>query len=214
LILSRDTVKQSHLEAMDPKTSKTLWKVDRSGFESGWSTPVVRSNGTIQELLVFGNWWLTAYDLADAKKLWSVPGLSDEPIVTPVMGGRLVYVSSYNMNSNTEVLGLPEWQVLLEECDANGDGLLSTQEASKNKSILSRADADGEGDHALMLFVQFLDKDRNANLNAEEYGGIFAWLGAFEHLKALLAIDPGGPDQPAKIAWQHGKGVPECPSRL
>lgn len=214
LILARDTQADSSLEAMDPASGKTLWKVDRKGFDSGWSTPVVRQAQGVQELLVFGKWWLTAYDLSDGSQRWSVPGLSDEPIVTPVMGEGLVFVSSYNMGTNTEVLGLPAWEVLLQECDSDGDGKLTPAEAQKNTSILSRADADGQGDHPLAGFFRFLDKDKNGELVASEWQGIFDWLGGFEHLNALVAIRPGSEERSAEIVWQHAKGVPECPSPL
>ncbi len=130
LVLLRDTNEDSRLEAMDPKTGKTVWSVDRVGFDSGWSTPVVRQVEGVQELVVFGKWWLTGYDLRDGSERWAVPGLSDEPIVTPAMGEGLIYVSSYNMNTNTEVLGLPDWELLLKECDTDGDGRLTRPAAA------------------------------------------------------------------------------------
>ena len=44
---------------------------------------------------------------------------------------------------------------------------------------------------------------------------MFAWLSTFKHANALIAIRPGdGEKRGAEIAWQHGQGVPECPSPL
>jgi len=214
LILVRDTDTVSALEAIDGETGETIWKTDRSGFKSSWSTPTLWHHDDKDQLLVQGVWWLTAYDLADGAALWSVPGLTDEPIITPVTGDELVFVTSYNMNSNPEVIGLPEFPALLEECDANGDGVLSYAETRTNKSILSRLDADGEGDHPLAGFCRFLDADKDQSITEQEYGKIFEWLGSFEHVNALLAIRPGTGEEEPEIVWTSSEGVPECPSPL
>jgi len=214
LIFKSDTNGASSLEAIDGESGETIWATERTGFESGWSTPTLWRRDGVDELVVYGVWWVTAYDLADGSERWSVPGLSDEPIVTPTLGDGLVFVSSYNMNRNTEVLGLPPFETLLVECDADGDGKLSRDEAATNRSILSRADADGEGDHPLRMFFGFLDVDRDGFIVEGEWGKIFDWLGAFEHANAVVAIRPGAGDAPAEIAWEQPQGVPECPSPL
>jgi outer membrane protein assembly factor BamB len=215
LVLNRDSNAASFLEAMTPQTGKTVWRVDRTGFVSGWSTPVVWRRGEVDELLIYGAFRLMAYDLADGSERWSVPGLADEPCITPVMGQGLVFVTSYNMRTNPEVIGLPKFDSLLQQHDADGNGRLSRAEAEANQSILSRADADGEGDHPLRMFFRSLDKDKDGELTAEEWQKLFAWLETFQHRNALMAIRPPATDddQPA-IVWQHPRGVPECPSPL
>ena len=110
-----DNAEKSVLEAIEPASGDTLWKKDRAGFGSGWATPTVWRNGDVTEVLVYGVWWLTAYDLRDGSERWSVPGLTDEPIVTPVTGDGLVYLTSYNMRTNPEVIGLPEFDELLAQ---------------------------------------------------------------------------------------------------
>ncbi|MHC5065059.1 MAG: EF-hand domain-containing protein, partial [Planctomycetota bacterium] len=141
--------------------------------------------------------------------------LADEPAITPVTGEGLVFVTSYNMNTNPEVIGLPEYEQLLEDYDQDGDQLLTREEVQANKSILSRMDADGEGDHPLRGFFRFLDENRDEHLDAQEWQKMSKWLGGFEHANALLAIKPGdGEGGDAEIAWQFPRGVPECPSPL
>ncbi len=215
LVLSRDIQKNSFLEAIHGATGETAWRTDRSGFQSGWSTPTVWKNGEVDELLVYGAFQLTAYELKSGKERWSVPGLADEPCITPVTGEGLVFVSSYNMRTNPEVIGLPKFAQLLKDYDKDGNGALNREEAKPNKSVLSRADADGEGDHPLSMFFRFLDADRNGEIDSKEWGKLGKWLGTFKHANALLAIQPGnGSNTEPKVAWQHGKGVPECPSPL
>lgn len=214
VILNRDTNEDSRLWVLDAATGREVWVKDRSGFPSGWSTPVVWKRDGVTELLVYGAFRLTAYDLADGAERWSVPGLADEPCITPVHGDGLVFVSSYNMRTNPEVIGLPDWKTLTGRYDADENGTLSREEVKDNKSILSRLDADGEGDHPLRGFFRFLDKDRNGQLDEKEWQGMFDWMSTFKHANGLIAIKPGTATKDAEIVWQHGRGVPECPSPL
>ena len=215
LIVHSDHQGKSWIEAIDGASGETRWRVEREGFVSGWSTPVVWNNGGTDEVLVYGAFRLVAYDLRDGKERWAVPGLADEPCITPVTADGLVYVTSYNMRSNPEVLGLPAFAKLLEEIDDDKNGTLSRNEAAKNKSVLSRSDADGEGDHPLRIFFRWLDKNRDGELDAKEYGKLRTWLAGFKHKNALVAIRPGdGRDRRAEVVWQHPHGVPECPSPL
>ena len=52
LILVRDSNDESFLEAIEPATGEALWRADRSGFRSGWSTPSVWRRAGRTELLV------------------------------------------------------------------------------------------------------------------------------------------------------------------
>ncbi|MEQ8767246.1 MAG: PQQ-binding-like beta-propeller repeat protein [Planctomycetota bacterium] len=199
------------VEAMDPATGESIWKVEQN---VGWSTPAIWHRDGVDEVLVQGIWWLKAYDLRTGEERWAVPGLTDEPITTPVTGDELAFLTSYNMNDNPEVIGLPSFDEMLAQYDADGDERLNREEAERNESILSRFDADGEGDHPLRLFFRFLDRDKSGDIARDEWQKIFDWLGQYQHVNALLAVRPGKGDTGAEIAWQHGRGVPECPSAL
>lgn len=213
LIFSRDANESSYLETIDPETGKTIWHTDRPGFKANWSTPSVLTNDNRDEILVYGIWWLKAYDFKTGEELWSFPGLTDEPCTTPVIANGLVYVTTYNMKTNPEVLGLPTWDSLLQLYDENQDSMLSLLEARKNQSILSRYDADGEGDHPLWGFHRWLDEDKDGQLTETEWQKMIAYIDSFQQDNALLALRPPretGKD-PEKV-WRHEYGVPECPS--
>lgn len=214
LVFLHDSAEGSYLEAIEPSSGTTLWRVDRAGFGAGWSTPGLWRNGERTELLVYGVWWLTAYELESGEERWSVPGLSDEPIVTPVAGEGLVVLTSYNMKTSPEVVGLPSFEELLRELDADGDGGIDRAEAEKNVSVLSRHDDDGEGDHPLRIFFRFLDEDRDGAIRAPEWPKLVKWLDDFAHANAIVGIRPGSGEEGARIAWQFPRGVPESPSPL
>ena len=214
LIFSCDQKTGSYLEAINRETGRTVWKADRSAFKANWSTPMHwRSNG-VDEIVIYGIWWLKAYDLKNGSERWSLPGLADEPAITPVFGDGLVYVTSYNMRTNPEVIGLSEFADLLEQYDQDKDGELTREEVRSNKSILSRFDADGEGDHPLPGFFRYLDVNRNGKITEKEWGKMIAFLNRFEHENALLAIRPGRAGKQTEVVWRHNTGVPECPSPL
>lgn len=214
LIFVSDSNEGSYLEAIDPKSGETLWKTERKGQLSGWSTPSLWQRDGVDELLVYGNWWMTAYDLKDGSMRWSVPGLADEPIVMPAVGSGLVFVTSYNMGENQEVIGLPDFSELLEQLDEDDSGDLDQAEAAKNASVLSRYDGEGEGDHPLRIFFRFLDEDKSGTITAEEYPKLVKWLDDFEHINGIVAIRPDNGEGQAELAWQYPRGVPECPSPL
>ena len=154
---------------------------------------------------------MKAYNLDTGEERWSLPGVTYEPCVTPTVGEGLVYVTSYNMKINSEAIRWPEWEELIEELDTDGDGELTFEETKPNKSILSRADADGEGDHPLWGFHKWLDEDKNGKVTAEEWPKFENWVNTFPYENALMAVKP---DSTAEIVWKVEKGVPECPSPL
>ncbi len=214
LIFIHDSNTESYVEAIKPKTGETAWKVQREGFKGTWSTPMVWDNNGVDEVVVYGIWWMKAYDLRDGSERWSLPGLTDEPIITPVAGDGLLFLSSYNMKTNPEVIGLPEFDELLEEYDKDKDGQLTREEIKDNQSILSRYDADGEGDHPLRGFFRYLDVDRSEKITVKEWRKMISFLDSFEQHNALLAIRPSDGEKETEIVWKHAYGVPECPSPL
>lgn len=214
VVFLSDSDEGSFLETLEPATGETLWRVERAGFKSGWSTPGVWSRAGRDELLVLGVGWLTAYDLADGTELWSYPGLTDEPITTPIAGEGLVFATSYNLRTNEDAMLLWSYERVLAEHDADGDGSIDADEMAANASVLSRPDADGEGDHPLALFRRFLDVDQDARITAAEYEKLEGWVNSWEHLNGIVALRPGTGERPAELAWHFPRGVPECPSPL
>lgn len=119
------------------------------------------------------------------------------------------------MKTNTEVIGLPAWPDLVKKLDTDDDGELTLEEAKPNKSILSRADADGEGDHPLWGFHRFLDADQNGKVTEIEWQKIVNWVDSFPQENAIMAVSPPKEDgEPPEIVWKYEKGVPEVPSPL
>ncbi len=215
LIFCNDKASDSYLEAIAPETGETAWRVSREkGFTGSWSTPMHWNHNGVDEVVIYGIWWMKAYDVEDGSERWSLPGLTDEPCITPVCGEGMVFLTSYNMKNNPEVIGLPEFDELLQEYDKDGDGQLTLEESKPNKSILSRYDADGEGDHPLWGFFRYLDADKSGKITVREWSRMIAFLNSFEQENALMAVLPGDGKRGTEVVWKHSYGVPECPSPL
>lgn len=204
---------ESRLQAVDPNQGNVLWERRRPGPASSWSTPTILEAESGRQILFYEPYHLRACDW-EGKDLWSVPGLADEPITVPQVAGGLVYITSYNLRTNTEATGLPTFDALLSECDANHDRQIDSQEARTNHSILSRPDADGQGDHPLRMFFRMLDQDQSGAISEAEWPHIHSWMDPWKHANGLVAIQPGHESKPATLSWQHASGVPECPSPL
>ena len=216
LIFLDDQEQWSRLFAMDPKTGQIIWEKERIGFMSNWSTPMYWNNQGVDELVVYGQFYCVAYDLQDGLERWTIPGMTHEPCITPVAGEGLVFISSYCMNNNNEIIGPPKWDELIEKYDKDKDGELSFEEVPPKLSILSRYDADGEGNHPLREQFTFLDANRDRKLNMREYHRWQVMIDSYWYENAIMAIQPGkvGDEKGAQIVWKQTEGVPEVPSPL
>jgi outer membrane protein assembly factor BamB len=92
LFVVNDNDEQAELFALDAKTGKELWRVDRDE-KSNWATPFIWNNGQRTELITPGSRAVRSYDL-EGKLLWSFRGMSSIDIPTPCAGDGLLFVSS------------------------------------------------------------------------------------------------------------------------
>jgi outer membrane protein assembly factor BamB len=87
-----DNEEKSFLTALDARTGKDVWTVERDE-KSNWSTPFVWENGQRTEIVTAGTGKVRAYDLG-GKLLWEFKGMSSITIPTPLSAHGLLYVSS------------------------------------------------------------------------------------------------------------------------
>lgn len=92
LYVVNDNEDASYLLALDAKTGKEIWKVDREPGSS-WVTPFVWVNDRRTEIVTIGWKKVRAYDVRGAL-LWELSGISTLSIPTPVAANGLLYLSS------------------------------------------------------------------------------------------------------------------------
>jgi outer membrane protein assembly factor BamB len=87
-----DNDEQSFLVALDKKTGKQVWRVNRDE-KSNWSTPYVWNSGRRTEIVTSGTQKIRSYDL-DGHLLWELGGMSTIVIPTPFSRFGLLYLAS------------------------------------------------------------------------------------------------------------------------
>ncbi len=92
LYIVNDNEEQSFLVALDARTGKTLWRVEREEG-SNWATPFVWENERRTEIITSGTKKVRSYDL-DGNLLWELRGMSNIVIPTPFSSLGLLYIAS------------------------------------------------------------------------------------------------------------------------
>jgi outer membrane protein assembly factor BamB len=187
--------------AVDKRSGRLRWKVDRLEARSGHSTPVVwRAPDGKDQIVVPGSFLLTAYDAADGRKIWWVRGLSFEMKSTPVIGGDTIYVNGYGapVNDPGNKVNVPPAEEVWKSADANGDKRLSKSEFPK---------------YTAAFWFDAVDLDADGSLNPDEWE---YYRAALDSENGMLAIRLGGKGDMTESAvrWKYQRSVPQLPSPL
>lgn len=113
LILLCDHLPASYLLALDKRTGRQRWKVDRGKGKVAHSTPVIVPGVEGDELMVNSSERIDVYSPRDGKLLWSAGSQRQTPIPTPVSHGGVIYMSRGYRNSDYLALlpgGKVKWQ--------------------------------------------------------------------------------------------------------
>jgi len=201
LILACDQSLGSYVMALDKRTGKQVWKVDRPEAKSGHSTPILwRGPDGRDQVLLPGSFLLTSYDAATGRKLWWVGGLSFEMKSTPVIGGDTIYVNGYGapVNDPGNKISIPAANEVWKTADASGDGFIQKAEFPKFTPA---------------FWFDVADLDVNGSLNQDEWA---YYRAALDSENGMLAIRLGGSGDMSDTAirWKYQRSVPQLPSPL
>lgn len=189
---------KSYLIALDPSDGRTLWRTERPGAVSNYTTPVLWRRGARVDLVVSGNLQATGYDLADGAARWMVGGLEAVSVCpSPVVGEGALYLMSRSLGGGA---ALPaQMEALLLAADADGDGRLSRAEAVPLQK-------DGGFD--------FFDRDRDGWVGKEEVAACVAYLRRADY--GLFGVrDPEGAAgdlSESHLLWRHQRGIAKVTS--
>lgn len=199
----------SYLLAVDKNSGRIRWKVDRPVVISGYSTPIVyQPKQGPKQIVIPESFQLSAYSVADGKRVWWVRGLACEMKSIASNDGEYLYINGWGFPQNQpgqEVKTVPFTEGLARY-DKNDDHLITKAEASGNEPM----------DKMLNGAFEAFDMDRDEKLNDKDWE-VFRGMMASEN--GLLAIKLGGDgtggDQTATaIRWRYQKPVPQVPSTL
>jgi outer membrane protein assembly factor BamB len=196
----------SYLLAVNKNSGKLLWKVERPGVISGYSTPIVYQ--PIQgpkQIVVPESFQLSAYSVADGKRVWWVKGLACEMKSIASHDAEYLYINGWGFPQNQQGQQLPTISFAdgLSKYDKNGDRQIAKTEISGTEKI----------DRMLSNAFEAFDMNRDEKLNDRDWE-VFRSMMSAEN--GLLSIKMGGQgDQTANaVRWHYYKPVPQVPSTL
>jgi outer membrane protein assembly factor BamB len=111
LVVVWDHTRGSFVTALDKKTGRELWRVSRDEIDT-WATPYVVETGGRAQVIVPGMNKLHSYDLETGNVVWHSPGLTMNPIPSPVGEDGLVIATSGFRGNNLKAIRV---------ADAKGD---------------------------------------------------------------------------------------------
>ena len=196
----------SYLIALDKKSGRVRWKVERPVVISGYSTPIIyQPKQGPKQIVVPESFQLSAYSVEDGKRVWWVRGLACEMKSIASHDAEYLYINGWGFPTNQpgqQVATIP-FEEALSKYDKNGDHQIAKTEVAGSVAMEKMLEA---------AFEAF-DMDRNERLDARDWE-VFRAMMASEN--GLLAIKLGGHgDQTATaIRWRYQKPVPQVPSTL
>jgi outer membrane protein assembly factor BamB len=201
VVLVCDQSVGSFIMAVDKRTGRERWRVERPEAKSGHSTPIVwRGPDGRDQIVIPGSFLLTSYDAATGKKLWWVGGLSFEMKSTPVIAGDTIYVNGYGapVNDPGKKISVPAADEIWKTADADGNGLLSKAEFPKFTPA---------------FWFDVADLDQNGSLTRDEWA---YYRAALDSENGMLAIRLGGSGDMTSTAirWKYHRSVPQLPSPI
>jgi outer membrane protein assembly factor BamB len=82
---------RSKLMALDAATGKAVWEAVERPVPESWSTPVVISTPTGDQIVTCANPWVISYDPATGSEIWRVKCLDADVVPSAVYAGGLVF---------------------------------------------------------------------------------------------------------------------------
>src|SRR5687767_15159728 len=196
----------SYLIAVNKNTGKLSWKVERPIVISGYSTPIVyQPKDGPKQIVIPESFQLSAYSVADGKRVWWVRGLACEMKSIASNDGEYLYVNGWGFPTNQPDAQIPTipFDEALKRYDKDGDKQVAKAEVTGSEKM----------DQMLSNAYEAFDMDRDEKLNPKDWE-VFRSMMSSEN--GLLAIRMGGEgDQTATaIKWRYTKPVPQVPSTL
>jgi hypothetical protein len=140
---------------------------------------------------------LVSYQLADGSERWSVRGLPNEAVASPVGGEGLVFFAGWTQGSG--VSRMPPFEDLLARGDADRDGWLTREDIPTGPA---------------RQHFHYIDANKDGRINSAEYAVIAQ---AFDESRNVaMAVRPDGQGEVTEthVVWRQTRGLPYVPSPL
>ena len=200
----------SYLIALDKNSGRVRWKVDRPVVISGYSTPIVyQPKQGPKQIVVPESFQLSAYSVADGKRIWWVRGLACEMKSVASIDDDTLYVNGWGFGQNqagTQIATV-DFAEGLKRLDTNGDGFIGRDEtARESKDRMERMLRPEAGFDAF-------DGNRDGKLDAKDWEVFRAMLAAENGLMAIT-LGGSGDMTATAVKWKYLRPVPQVPSTV
>ncbi|MBM3768711.1 MAG: hypothetical protein FJW32_25300 [Acidobacteria bacterium] len=200
IVCDQDT--DSHYIAVDKKTGKVRYKVERPETTRGYVTPSVwRPKNGPAELIVPGAYVSSSYEVATGKKLWWAGGMAWQLKGAPIVVGDMLYLNSWETGGDTETPpAVADWAEVIAKNDANKDGALQHPEAIALGMKSERS---------------FFENDLNHDGKIVEAEWNFVKLHR-QAQNSVMGIQLGGRGDitNSHVKWRYRKSLPNCAAPL
>jgi outer membrane protein assembly factor BamB len=93
LVVNWDHEGQSFIVALNKRTGKERWRIERNEVTS-WASPIIVEHDGKPQVIVSGTSRVRGYDLASGKVIWECGGLSSNIVASPVSADGMVFAGS------------------------------------------------------------------------------------------------------------------------
>jgi outer membrane protein assembly factor BamB len=117
IIVNWDHEGDSFIIALDKKTGKDIWKVDRDEHTS-WATPLVIEHDGKAQVITSATQMVRSYDVATGKLVWECSGMTQNAIPVPMEASGIVYLTTGFRGNALLAIRLSEAQGNITDSDA------------------------------------------------------------------------------------------------
>lgn len=93
VVVNWDHEAESFVVALDKRSGKEIWRVERDE-QTSWSSPLIVEHGDGVQVVIAATRRVRGYDLSTGKVIWECGGLSGNVVATPVAADGVVYVAN------------------------------------------------------------------------------------------------------------------------
>jgi outer membrane protein assembly factor BamB len=194
LILVCDQNTGSFLLALEKKTGQEIWRQERPARGLSYTTPILfPDEKQPRAIIVLGDQWIDAHDLASGETLWTLGGLGSGPVSSPVLAGNRLFVNAPDQAPEPP----PPFSQLAAEHDSNGDG------------VLTRPEVEGSW---MTRHFGFVDWDGNGEISKQDWSDLHDMMTTDGWgIYALRIPAPGS--EPVTL-WRSQQSVPYIPTGI
>src|SRR5215813_12602062 len=155
----------SYLIAVDKNSGKLRWKVERPVVISGYSTPIVyQPKQGAKQIIIPESFQLSAYSVADGKRVWWVRGLACEMKSIASHDNEYLYINGWGFPQNQPGQQVPtiSFEEGLAAYDKDKDRMIT-------KAEISAAGGTAIMDKMLVAAFEAFDRNRDEKLNDKDW---------------------------------------------